>query len=122
MAEPCFADETLCTCWLRLGQEWRRWQGTGNLLRMAEVMQIMALTATDGQRHRKCLPTSASTTDALLVIEPLRWHVRLKDGAQRSDVDPHLHGRCHGQHVNQFFCFVDGVGWSPITLILYGYR
>ena len=43
------------------------------------------------------LPAPTGPTHALLVVEPLRWHVRLEDRLQGADVDADLHRRRDGE-------------------------
>jgi hypothetical protein len=62
----------------------------------------MALGSTHRQRHRKGLASSASTTDALLVVEPLRWHVGLQHCLEGSDIDANFHCGGHREEINLF--------------------
>ena len=59
-------------------------------------MQIVAFAPAYGHNERKGLAPTASTANALLVVESLRRHVGLEHRPQIADVDAHLHGGSHG--------------------------
>ena len=80
-------------------------------LRMAEVVQVVAATAAEGEHEGKGLPAPAGTPHPLLIVEALRRHVGLQHRFQWADVDPHLHGGGHRQHL-------DAVGLQRVASLL----
>ena len=81
-------------------QKRRRRTVARHRLRMAEVVQVVAAAPAQRRHQRKRLAASAGTSDALLIVEALGRHVRLIHGLQRTDVDPDLHRRGHGQEID----------------------
>ena len=75
----------------------------GDPIGVPEVVLVVLRVAADGDRVGEVLLRPTRTSDALLVVEPLRRHVRHHHAVQTADVNAGLHRRGHAQHI-------DGVG------------
>ncbi|MNU41425.1 hypothetical protein D3C71_301540 [compost metagenome] len=91
--QPELAQETRRDVRQSGRDERRRRSRPGDLDRVVEVVDVMALAAAYRQDGRERLPAAACTAHALLVVEALRRHVALIDRLQGSDVHAHFHGR-----------------------------
>src|SRR6185503_19364464 len=100
MSEPGLAYKSLRDVRHVLRQEGRRRNVSGHAFGFAEIVQVVALGPAERQCHRKGLPSTTRTTHSLLIVEALRRHVRLEHYLQRPNIDPYLHGRCHGEEVD----------------------
>jgi len=60
----------------------------------------VATIPANGQRKREGLASAPSPSHTLLVVEPLQWHIRLKNRLQRAYVDPDFHRRRDRQQVD----------------------
>jgi hypothetical protein len=63
-------------------------------------VKIVALRPTDRERERERLAATPRTSHPLLEVETLRWHVGLKNGLRRANVDSDLHRRRCRQKVD----------------------
>lgn len=77
--QPELAQETRRDISQSRRDERRRRSRSGDLDRVVEVVDVMALAAADGQDGRERLSAAACSAHALLVVEALRRHVALVD-------------------------------------------
>jgi hypothetical protein len=67
-------------------------------------VEVVTLGAAERDHERKGLATPTGSPNPLLVVEPLRRHVRLQNRLQGSNVDAHFHGGGDHQHFDAMRC------------------
>ena len=72
-----------------------------DLLGVPVIVRVVASRASsDGQGNGQVVPPTTCASHTLLVVEPLRWHVRHDDRLECTDVNSRLHGRRDAQDVD----------------------
>jgi hypothetical protein len=110
MDEAVFSEQPLSNSSQTFHQKWGRRRITRDDLRIAEIVEVMATGAAKGEHKRKGLSAATGATNPLLVVEALWRHVGLQHGFQRANVDAHLHGGGHRQHL-------DAMGLQKVTTV-----
>src|SRR5262249_50377315 len=105
--EPRLSHEPSGDNDLTFGQEWRRRRVSRNPRRIPKIVEIMALASADGHYQRKRLTAATGSADAVLVVEPLGWHVCLKDGLEWADIDTDFHCGGYCEEVDESGAFFE---------------
>src|ERR1039458_5034813 len=91
LLQPGFSQQPECNELLPLCEKRGGRRITSDFLRMPEVIEVMALAATDGEDHGIRTPTPAGSSNSLLTVESLRRHIRLKRRLERANIDTNFH-------------------------------